>query len=90
VWVPAACLIALVVAPLVLQRSEMTKPLPPHKVIGNLYFVATANLGSYLVRTPEGHMLVNTDFEETVPTIGPRVENVGSKLGRNPRGNVDA
>jgi metallo-beta-lactamase class B len=88
VSVPLAFWVALVVAPQAFQRSETTKPFPRHKVIGNVYFVGTANLGSYLVTTPEGQMLIDT--EETVATIGPSAENLGLKLGRNPRGNVDA
>jgi len=75
-----ALLIALAAAPVASQRSEMTKPFPPHKVIGNVYFVGTANLGSYLVTTPEGHVLVNTDFEETVPAIRASVEKLGFKF----------
>lgn len=36
-------------------------------MIGNVYFVGSVNLGSYLIATPEGHILIDTDFEETVP-----------------------
>jgi metallo-beta-lactamase class B len=61
-------------------RSDWSKPFPPHKVIGNVYFVGTVNLGSYLITTPEGHILVNTDFEETVPVIRAGVEKLGFKF----------
>jgi len=70
----------LAAAPLASQRSEMTKPFPAHKVIGNVYFVGTANLGSYLITTPDGHILVNTDFEETVPLLRAGVEKLGFKF----------
>jgi metallo-beta-lactamase class B len=79
-WIRFALLVVLTAAPVAAQRSEMTNPFPPHKVIGNVYFVGTANLGSYLVTTPEGHILVNTDFEETVPTIRASVEKLGFKF----------
>src|SRR6185369_8446238 len=62
------------------NRSDWSKPFPPHKVIGNVYFVGTVNLGSYLITTPEGHILVNTDFEETVPVIRAGVEKLGFKF----------
>src|SRR6266481_3566159 len=62
------------------NRSDWSKPFPPHKVIGNVYFVGSVNLGSYLITTPEGHILVNTDFEETVPVIRAAVEKVGFKF----------
>ena len=72
------CLI-FAVAPLWAQiaRADWSKPFPPHKVIGNVYFIGTVNLGSYLITTPEGHILVNTDFEETVPTLRAGVEKLG-------------
>jgi metallo-beta-lactamase class B len=34
-------------------------------------------LGSYLITTPEGHILVNTDYETTVPLIRTAVEKLG-------------
>jgi metallo-beta-lactamase class B len=61
-------------------RADWSKPFPPHKVIGNVYFVGTVNLGNYLITTPEGHILVNTDFEETVPVIRASVEKLGFKF----------
>ncbi len=69
------------IAPLPAQtRSERNQPFPPHKVIGNVYFVGTANLGTYLITTPEGDILVNTDYEETVPLIRASVEKLGFKF----------
>src|SRR3954453_4914501 len=79
-WLRLTLLVALSALPLASQRAERNKPLPPHKVIGNVYFVGTVNLGSYLVTTPEGHILVNTDYEETVPAIRASVEKLGFKF----------
>src|SRR6185436_13738908 len=73
----------LAITPLAAQRNnraDWSQPFPPHKVIGNVYFVGTVNLGSYLITTPEGHILVNTDFEETVPAIRAGVEKLGFKF----------
>jgi metallo-beta-lactamase class B len=61
-------------------RVAWSKPFPPHRVIGNVYFVGTVNLGSYLITTPEGHILINTDFEQTVPTIRAGVEKLGFRF----------
>ena len=60
--------------------SGWSNPFPPHKVIGNVYFVGSVDLGSYLITTPEGHILINTDFEETVPVIRAGVEKLGFKF----------
>ncbi|MBZ5604940.1 MAG: subclass B3 metallo-beta-lactamase, partial [Acidobacteriia bacterium] len=62
------------------QARDWNKPFPAHKVIGNVYFVGTAELGSFLITTPEGHFLINSDFESTVPSIRASVEKLGFKF----------
>jgi len=58
-------------------QTDWNKPFRPHKVIGNVYFVGTAELGSFLITTPQGHILINSDFETTVPVIRASVEKLG-------------
>jgi metallo-beta-lactamase class B len=71
----------LSVTPLLAQtRAERNQSFPAHHVIGNVYFVGTVNLGSYLITTPEGHILVNTDYEDTVPQIRGSVQKLGFKF----------
>jgi metallo-beta-lactamase class B len=55
----------------------LDKQFPPHKIIDNIYYVGTESLASFLITTPEGHILVNTDFERNVPTIKDSVERLG-------------
>ena len=62
--------------PAVAQR-DFDAPFPAHSVMGNLYFVGTEGLGSFLVTTPDGHILINSDFERTVPMIRQSVEDLG-------------
>jgi metallo-beta-lactamase class B len=50
---------------------------PPHQIIGNLYYVGTNSLASFLVTTPQGHILINTSYERTVPVIKDSVEKLG-------------
>jgi metallo-beta-lactamase class B len=59
---------------------DWNAPFPPHKVIGNLYYVGTEQLASFLVATPEGHILVNSSFETTVPVIRTAVETLGFRF----------
>jgi metallo-beta-lactamase class B len=59
---------------------DWNKPFPPHKIIGNLYFVGSEQLGSFLIATPEGHILINSDYQETVPVIRAAVEKLGFKF----------
>jgi metallo-beta-lactamase class B len=58
-------------------QIDWNAPFPPHQVIGNLYFVGTEALGTFLITTPEGHILINSDFESTVPAIRASVEALG-------------
>src|ERR1700680_5024903 len=62
-------------------RAERNKTFPPHKVIGNLYFVGTDNLGSFLITTPQGNILINSDYEETVPIVRASIEKLGFRYG---------
>ncbi len=63
-----------------LAGIDWNKPFPAHKIIGNLYFVGSEQLGSFLITTPEGHILINSDYEETVPVIRAAVEKLGFKF----------
>jgi len=52
---------------------------PPFKIAGNLYYVGTADLAVYLIRTPQGNILINSDFAEDVPTVRKSIEQLGFK-----------
>jgi metallo-beta-lactamase class B len=59
---------------------DWNKPFPAHQIIGNFYFVGSEQLGSFLITTPQGHILINSDYEETVPVIRAAVEKLGFKF----------
>ena len=59
---------------------DWNKPFPAHNIIGNVYFVGSEQLGSFLIATSEGHILINSDYEETVPVIRAAVEKLGFKF----------
>ncbi len=61
------------------QSAAWTTPFPPHKIAGNLYYVGSQDLASYLVTTPEGHILINSSLEESVPLIRDAVTKLGFK-----------
>ena len=56
------------------------EPFPPHQITGNLYYVGSKDLASYLIATPEGHILINSSFEESVPLIRASIEKLGFKF----------
>jgi metallo-beta-lactamase class B len=57
--------------------TDFNKPFPAHRIIDNVYFVGTEALGSFLIATPSGHILINSDFETTVPQIRRSVTALG-------------
>jgi len=61
-------------------KRDYNAPFPPHKVIGNIYYVGPEQLATFLITTPEGHILINSDFEATVPLIRASVERLGFKF----------
>jgi metallo-beta-lactamase class B len=58
----------------------MTTPFPPHKVIGNIYYVGTKSLAVFLIVTPQGNILINSTYERNVPAIQKSVEQLGFKF----------
>jgi len=56
---------------------DWTEPFPPYHIIGNIYYVGTRGLASFLITTPQGHVLINSDLESTVPIIRDNVEKLG-------------
>jgi metallo-beta-lactamase class B len=60
--------------------DDQTAQFPPHKIIGNLYYVGTKTLSSFLVVTPQGNVLINSTYERNVPTIRKSVEQLGFKF----------
>jgi metallo-beta-lactamase class B len=76
----AACALFAFAAILAAQGNpEWHRPFPAFKIAGDLYFVGTADLAVYLVHTPQGNILINTDFEQDLPLIRKSIENLGFK-----------
>jgi len=61
-------------------QNDWLEPFPAFKIAGNLYYVGSKGLASYLVTTPEGHILINSDFEANVPMIRASMESLGFKF----------
>jgi metallo-beta-lactamase class B len=59
---------------------DQTTQFPPHKVIGNIYYVGTRTLSSFLVVTPQGNILIDSTYERNVPTIEKSVTDLGFKF----------
>ena len=62
------------------QPAGWNDPFPAHKVMDNVYFVGTKELASFLITTPVGHILMNSNYESSVPLIRDSVEKLGFKF----------
>lgn len=83
--IAAALLLILGVVPAqqpapVPSDPDWVKPFPPFRIIGNIYWVGTWDLSSYLITTSEGHILINSGLPETVPQIVQGIEMLGFKI----------
>jgi len=62
------------------QPNGWNDPFPPHKIMDNFYYVGTKELASFLFVTPQGNILMNSNYEASVPVIKANVEKLGFKL----------
>ena len=62
------------------EWESWNAPFPPFRLIGNIHYVGASGISSFLITTPEGHILIDTGFETTVPRIRESVAKLGFKL----------
>jgi len=61
-------------------NEDQTTQFPPHKIIGNIYYVGTKTLSSFLIVTPQGNILLDSTYERNVPVIQKSVTDLGFKF----------
>ncbi|HEX6050572.1 MAG TPA: MBL fold metallo-hydrolase [Gemmatimonadaceae bacterium] len=59
------------------QSPSWMEPFPPFRIAENLYYVGSAGLASYLIATPQGHILINSNLEASIPQIQASVTQLG-------------
>lgn len=62
-------------------KPEWTKAYEPFRIAGNLYYVGTADLGCYLLTTPDGNILINTGLRASRKMIQGNIEKLGFRFG---------
>jgi metallo-beta-lactamase class B len=60
--------------------QSWNQPFKPLRIIGNIYYVGASGVSSWLITSPEGHVLIDTGFEQTVPLIRDNVKKLGFRL----------
>ncbi|MBZ5594664.1 MAG: subclass B3 metallo-beta-lactamase [Acidobacteriia bacterium] len=62
------------------ERSDWNQPVPPFRIIGNIYYVGVSGVTSFLVTTPQGHILLDGGFPETAPLIEKNIAALGFRI----------
>ncbi|HXE62202.1 MAG TPA: subclass B3 metallo-beta-lactamase [Bryobacteraceae bacterium] len=76
----------LAVLPALFSAIALSQPkgwndaFPPFRIMDNMYYVGTKELASFLFVTPQGDILMNSNYESSVPVIKSNVEKLGFKM----------
>lgn len=62
------------------DRAEWNRPAAPFRISGNLYYVGTAGIASYLVTDPAGHVLIDGAMSESADQIAANVRTLGFRV----------
>ena len=62
------------------EQNDWTEQFPAFRIAGNLYYVGSKGLANYLITTPQGHILINSDLEANAPLIRASIESLGFKF----------
>jgi metallo-beta-lactamase class B len=79
-WSGAMLLLLAPRLPAQTQPPEWMTPIAPFRIAGNLYYVGSQDLASYLLVTPKGNILINSSLESSVPLIKRSIEQLGFKF----------
>lgn len=60
--------------------ETLNQPTEPFKIIGNVYYVGTQGLASYLVTSTEGHVLIDAGLPDSAPLIEANISKLGFQL----------
>lgn len=61
-------------------NAEWSQPQKPFRIAGNLYYVGTYDLASYLITTSAGNILINTGLAASEKTIKKNIEALGFRF----------
>lgn len=62
------------------EARKWNQPVKPFKIISNIYYVGAHEVSSYLITSPQGHILLDSGFKETVPQIKENVTALGFRM----------
>ena len=80
-WCAVAAVALTLASPLDAQAPpEWSRPTEPFRIVGNVYWVGTYDLSSYLITSPDGHIVINTGLPDSVAQIRANIEKLGFRI----------
>jgi metallo-beta-lactamase class B len=61
-------------------QQDDNQPIEPYRIAGNLYYVGSSGISSYLIATPAGHVVIDAGYESTVAMIEANIRKLGFKV----------
>jgi metallo-beta-lactamase class B len=62
------------------QRRIWNAPAAPFRIVGNVYYVGTAGLSSFLIADPAGLVVIDGALPESAPLIAANIRRLGFRL----------
>jgi len=62
------------------EMRSWNRPFHPYRIIGNIYYVGTSGVAQFLIVTPQGHILLDSGFEASVPGLADNVRALGFRF----------
>ena len=62
------------------EWRSWNQPVEPFRIIGNIYYVGASDIAVFLIASPQGHILLDGGFVETVPQIRANIRKLGFKV----------
>ena len=83
IFVASLCALPLVAQTNAFMQANPTwvKSFPAFRIAGKLYYVGSQDLAAFLIVTPQGNILINSNLESSPPQIKRAIESLGFKYG---------
>jgi metallo-beta-lactamase class B len=59
------------------EFKDWSLPFEPRRIIGNIYYVGSNLISSFLIVTPAGHILIDTGHAQMLPQVEANIEKLG-------------
>lgn len=60
--------------------AEWVKPAAPYRIVGNVWYVGTEGISSYLISGKQGHILIDGGMPQGAPLVAANIRKLGFKL----------